>query len=156
MEVGYERFAREKAAVLMIRDQYVWFVWASTSLLAWLIGFRTFPRYRKVMLRASVLTAIFGLMEPLFVPEYWDPPSLFDRAQRTGFDIESLIFTFALGGVAAVLFALTLGMYWTGVYEHVTWTATIRSASGGARTHDDSRHAVANRADERTGTSGTS
>jgi hypothetical protein len=55
-----------------------------------------------------------------------------------------------------LLFAFTLGMYWTGVYEHVTWTAAIRSAAGGARTHDDSRHAVENRAGERTGTSGTS
>jgi hypothetical protein len=38
------------------------------------------------------------------VPEYWNPPSLFELAQRTGFDIESLIFSFAIGGVAAVLY----------------------------------------------------
>jgi hypothetical protein len=88
----------------MIRDQYVWFVWASLFLVPWLILFLAFPRYRKAMLWASVLTAPFGLTEPLFVPEYWDPPSLFDLAQRTGFDIESLIFTFALGGVGAVLY----------------------------------------------------
>lgn len=55
------------------------------------------------MLRASVLTAPFGLTEPLFVPEYWAPPSLFDLALRTGFDVESLIFSFAIGGVGAVL-----------------------------------------------------
>ena len=46
----------------------------------------------------------FGFSEPLFVPRYWDPPSLFDLAQRTGFDIESLIFSFAIGGVGAVLY----------------------------------------------------
>lgn len=51
------------------------------------------------MLWASVLTAPFGLTEPLFVPEYWNPPSLFDLAQRTGFDIESLVFCFAIGGL---------------------------------------------------------
>jgi hypothetical protein len=244
----------------MIRDQYVWFVWSSMFLLPWLILFLAFPRYRKAMLWASVLTAPFGLTEPLFVPEYWDPPSLFDLAQRTGFDIESLIFTFALGGVAAVLynaltrktlvplgdhrgnhryhrlavltpivafpilyfipwnpiypsigamllgavtalfcrpdltgktfyggflfvgfyviflqglelisrgyierfwklsalsgvvvgsmpleellFAFTLGMYWTGVYEHVTWSAAIRAAAGAALTKGDPQHAV--------------
>jgi hypothetical protein len=41
------------------------------------------------------------LTEPIFVPEYWNPPSLFDLAQRTGFDIESLIFCFAIGGIGA-------------------------------------------------------
>jgi hypothetical protein len=46
----------------------------------------------------------FGLTEPLFVPEYWNPPSLFNLAARTGFDIESLIFCFAVGGIGAVLY----------------------------------------------------
>jgi hypothetical protein len=46
----------------------------------------------------------FGLTEPLFVPAYWKPPSLFDLAQRTGFDIESLIFSFGIGGIGAVLY----------------------------------------------------
>lgn len=53
------------------------------------------------MLWASALTAPFGLTEFWFVPKYWNPPSLFDLAQRTGFDIESLIFCFAIGGLAA-------------------------------------------------------
>lgn len=38
------------------------------------------------------------------LPEYWNPPSLFDLAQRTGFDIESLIFCFAIGGIGAALY----------------------------------------------------
>jgi hypothetical protein len=53
------------------------------------------------MLRVSTLTALFGLTQPLFVPAYWNPPSLFDLAHRTGFDIESLIFCFAIGGLGA-------------------------------------------------------
>lgn len=44
----------------------------------------------------------FGLTEPLFVPEYWMPPSLFDLALNTDFDIESLIFYFGIGGIGAV------------------------------------------------------
>jgi len=56
------------------------------------------------MFWVSLLTAPFGLTEPLFVPEYWNPPSLFNLAARTGFDIESIIFCFAIGGVGAVLY----------------------------------------------------
>ena len=56
------------------------------------------------MLSASLFTMPFGLSEPLFVPEYWNPPSLFDLAQQTGFDIESLIFCFGIGGIGAVLY----------------------------------------------------
>ena len=60
------------------------------------------------MLWSSALTTPLGLTEPIFVPEYWSPPSLFDLAQRTGFDIESLIFCFGIGGVGSVLYnALT-------------------------------------------------
>ncbi len=90
----------------MISDQYVWLTWASVFLAPWAVLYLAFPRHRKTMLWASLFTAPFGLTEPLFVPEYWNPPSLFGLAQRTGFDIESLIFTFAIGGVAAVLYSV--------------------------------------------------
>ena len=58
------------------------------------------------MLTASWWTMPLGLTEPLFVPEYWNPPSLFNLAQNTGFDIESLIFSFAIGGIGCVLYNL--------------------------------------------------
>lgn len=57
------------------------------------------------MWTVSLATAPFGLTEPLFVPEYWNPPTLFDLAQRTGFDLESLIFCFGIGGVSSVLYS---------------------------------------------------
>ena len=60
------------------------------------------------MLRSSLVMTPFGLTEPLFVPEYWNPPSLFELAQRTGFDIENFIFSFAIGGIAAVLYNVIL------------------------------------------------
>ncbi len=83
---------------------YVWLVWSSAFLLPWLLLYVAFPRHRRQMVWASLLMAPFGLTEPLFVPEYWNPPSLFELAQRTGFDIESIIFSFAIGGVGAVLY----------------------------------------------------
>ena len=88
----------------MIPDQYVWLVWSSAFLVPWALLYWRFPEYRRAMIWASVFTAPFGLTEPLFVPEYWSPPSLFDLANRTGFDIESLIYCFGIGGVGVVLY----------------------------------------------------
>jgi hypothetical protein len=87
---------------------YVWLIWSSAFLLLWIALFLVVPGHRIVMWRTSWATSLFGATEPIFVPEYWNPPSLFDLAQRTGIDIESFIFCFAIGGIGAVLYnALT-------------------------------------------------
>lgn len=70
----------------------------------WLIIYLARPRVRVEMFWVSLFTMPLGLTEPLFVPEYWSPPSLFDLAARTGFDIEALIFCFAVGGIGSVLY----------------------------------------------------
>src|SRR5574338_503441 len=88
----------------MLSEQYVWLVWSIVFLVPWLAAYAAFPRHRRAMLWASVFTTPFGLTEPLFVPEYWSPPSLFDLARSTGFDIESFIFSFGIGGVGAALY----------------------------------------------------
>lgn len=87
---------------------YVWLVWSSAFLLPWVLLYRLFPQHRAVMWRASLFMLPFGLTEPIFVPEYWNPPSLFELAQKTGFDIESFIFSFAIGGIAAVLYNIIM------------------------------------------------
>ncbi|OGA68271.1 MAG: hypothetical protein A3G81_02615 [Betaproteobacteria bacterium RIFCSPLOWO2_12_FULL_65_14] len=88
-----------------MRDyQYVWLFWSSAFLVPWAVIYLLSPALRRHMLRVSAATSLLGLTEPIFVPRYWNPPSLFDLAQRTGFDIESLIFCFALGGIGAVLY----------------------------------------------------
>ena len=79
--------------------RYTWLIWASAFMLPWALLFIARPALCRPMLWASALTAPFGLTEPLFVPAYWNPPSLFALAQRTGFDIESLVFSFAMGGL---------------------------------------------------------
>lgn len=79
--------------------QYTWALWSTSFLLPWGVLFALRPALRVPMVWASALTALFGLTEPLFVPAYWNPPSLFNLAQRTGFDIESLVFCFAIGGL---------------------------------------------------------
>lgn len=79
--------------------RYAWLIWAASFMLPWALLFIARPALRRPMLWASALTAPFGLSEPLFVPVYWNPPSLFDLAQRTGFDVESLLFCYAIGGL---------------------------------------------------------
>lgn len=86
--------------------QSVWFIWSLIILVIWGIVYVTQKEIRKEMLKMSLVTMPFGLTEPLFVPEYWLPPSLFDLAEKTGFDIESLIFSFAIGGIGTVLYNL--------------------------------------------------
>src|SRR5579859_3116097 len=98
------RASNNSLHVATMADRYVWLTWASGLLVPWLVLLVAFPRLRWVMVVSSVATMPFGLTEPLFVPRYWDPPSLLDLAQRTGFDVESLIFCFAIGGVGVVLY----------------------------------------------------
>ncbi|NIO76565.1 MAG: hypothetical protein GTN69_11945 [Armatimonadetes bacterium] len=86
---------------------YAWFISCVALLAVWAVVYWS-SRMRREMLIASLLTMPFGLTEPLFVPEYWNPPSLFDLAQTTQFDIESLLFSFAVGGLGLVLYDLIL------------------------------------------------
>lgn len=86
--------------------QYAWLILSLMLLFVWLVifSFLKSVESRKEMLIVSSWTSLLGLTEPLFVPEYWNPPSLFDLALKTGFDIESLIFAFAVGGIGAVMY----------------------------------------------------
>lgn len=86
--------------------QYVWFIWSLIILALWVVIYLFKKDFRKEMLKMSWITVPFGLTEPLFVPEYWLPPSLFNMAEKTGFDIESLIFSFAIGGIGTVMYNL--------------------------------------------------
>jgi hypothetical protein len=88
---------------------YVWLIWSSAFLIPWAVLYLAKPAFRREMLRVSLATSLLGLSEPIFVPAYWNPPSLFDLAQRTGLDIESLIFCFAIGGIGAVLYNTLAG-----------------------------------------------
>lgn len=86
--------------------QYIWLIWSLILIAIWLVIYVSLGsgKEKKEMLVVSLWTSLLGLTEPLFVPEYWSPPSLFDLAMRTGFDIESLIFSFGIGGIAVILY----------------------------------------------------
>lgn len=85
--------------------RYAFLLGSAGLLLIWLaVWIRTDPTRRPQMLRVSAATGLFGLSEPFFVPAYWNPPTLFDLAHKTGFDIESLVFSFAVGGIATAIY----------------------------------------------------
>ena len=83
-----------------------WLVFSLILFGIWFIIFLFRRNLKKEMFLVSLFTMPFGLTEPLFVPEYWNPPSLFNLAATTGFDIESLIFSFAIGGIGSVLYGV--------------------------------------------------
>ncbi len=87
---------------------YSWFIWSSILVGVWLLIYLFLDTKDKKskMLTVSLWTSLLGLTEPLFIPAYWTPPSLFNLAINTGFDIESLLFSFAIGGIVVVIYDL--------------------------------------------------
>lgn len=98
--------------------EYAWFIWSLIALVFWGYTYWRRPSFRKEMGQISWLTMLFGLTEPLFVPEYWAPPSLFNLAEKTGFDIESFLFSFAIGGIGVVLYRLVFPAELSALSEH--------------------------------------
>lgn len=88
--------------------QYIWLVWSLALIAIWLVIYALLDTQerKREMLVVSGWTALLGVTEPFFVPLYWAPPSLFDLALRTGFDIESFLFSFGIGGIAVVLYGM--------------------------------------------------
>lgn len=86
--------------------QYIWLIWSLLLCVIWSALYLLVKNgvSKKEMLIVSLWTAVTGLAEPIFVPAYWSPPSLFNLALRTGFDIESVIFSFATGGIAVIIY----------------------------------------------------
>ncbi len=101
---------------------YAWSLWSMLLLVIWAAIYFFFKNRdgRKEMFVVSLWTALLGFTEPIFVPAYWNPPSLFDLAHRTGFDIESIIFSFAMGGIAVALYDWIFGV------EHAAMPAMER------------------------------
>ena len=94
--------------MLHMNFTYAYLITSLLLLLVWVLLYWIKPQARKKMLFVSFLTAPLGLTEPFFVPSYWLPFTLFDLAKQTRFDLESLLFSFAVGGIAAVLYEALL------------------------------------------------
>jgi len=102
--------------------QYIWLIWSLILIVIWFIIYVAVNEKEKrhEMLVVSLWTALTGLAEPIFVPNYWLPPSLFNLAATTRFDLESLIFSFATGGIAVIIYELIFRTHHAriSVFEH--------------------------------------
>lgn len=94
--------------------QYAYFIGCLILLVVWLLFFISRKDLRKEIIFGSILALPFGFSEYLWVPEYWNPPSLFNLISNYGVGIESFLFFFICGGMAAV------------VYEIITRKKTIK------------------------------
>ena len=77
--------------------------------LVWLVLYFHRKDLRYEMIFVSLLFLPFGLTQPLFVPEYWNPTVLYKFFGL--FDIESLMHTFFIGGIAASLYEEFFGYF---------------------------------------------
>jgi hypothetical protein len=94
----------------------------STALVvAWLAFFVARVDIRREMAAVSLGTMPLGLTEPLFVPAYWNPPTLWNLARRTGFDLESLLFSFAIGGIVFAAYDVIFGVAPRASLAHERW-----------------------------------
>jgi hypothetical protein len=112
------------AKILRSKRMYEWFFFALFWLIMWAVVYAAKASLRQEMLQVSAFATLGGLTEPIFVPAYWNPPSLFNLTQTTHFDIESFMFSFATGGIAAVLYEAILNL------KHRKLTAEDRRGSG--------------------------
>jgi hypothetical protein len=58
------------------------------------------------MLANSLILLPSGFAQILFVPKYWNPPSFLNLNSLIGFDVESLVFSFSIGGISIALYEL--------------------------------------------------
>ncbi len=89
---------------------YAYLIMSTALFAVWLMLYGVRSDLRRTMVRVSMVTALLGLTEPLFVPKYWNPYTVFDLARRTGFDVESLLFSFAIGGIVFAAYAVIFRM----------------------------------------------
>jgi hypothetical protein len=83
---------------------YGYFIGAIILALAWFLLFFSRKDLRRPMVFGSLLGLPFGFTEFMFVPEYWNPSSIFNLIGHIGFGFESLLFGFFVGGIASVIY----------------------------------------------------
>jgi len=86
--------------------KYGYFIGGIILFIVWLILFFIRKDLQKEIIFASILGLPFAFTEFLFVPEYWNPPSLFNLISNIGFGIESLMFAFFVSGICSITFEI--------------------------------------------------
>lgn len=78
--------------------------WACAFVAVWGAFYVACPRLRRPMWWVGLCTAPMGLTELFFIGVYWNPPTVFGLARIAHVDLESFLYCFGIGGVAAVLY----------------------------------------------------
>jgi hypothetical protein len=89
--------------------------WALTLAIVWLRGDSC---NRQEFWWGSLACSVLGLTEPLFVPAYWNPPSILSYHR---WDFESFLFCFAIGGMSAVAPEWRLWRHFFQGIDRVIW-----------------------------------
>jgi hypothetical protein len=88
---------------------YVYLTGSFIFLIIWLVLYTLRRDLRKDMLFGSLLSMPLAITEFIFVPGYWNPQVVLKIPFLTSFiDLESFIFSFAVGGIAAILYEFVL------------------------------------------------
>ncbi len=82
---------------------YVYMIGVGVYFFIWLIFFALRQDLRKKLVIASLLAALLGFSEMLFIPEYWTPKFQTILLLKEVY-LGSILFCFFLGGVTAVLY----------------------------------------------------
>ncbi len=87
---------------------YEYLIFTVVLFCVWLLLYYLRKDLHRHILFSSFIALPLGLTEPFFFSSYWSPSSLFNLAEQTGFDLESLLFCFSVGGIAAVIYEALL------------------------------------------------
>lgn len=87
---------------------YAYFVGAIIFWIAWAGCLVAGTSYRREMRWGTLLAFPTALTSPLFVPQYWNPESLFNLDHRIRVGIEDFLWAAAVGGIAAIIGELVL------------------------------------------------
>lgn len=73
--------------------------------IVWILIYIFRKDLRKELWWSSIICAPLGFFEPVWFMYYWDPrPTLFDLTTKIGFDIESILLMFLIGGISGSLY----------------------------------------------------
>ncbi len=76
--------------------------------LPWLFIFFFRKDLRENLLFSSLVLMPFGITEYVFIPDYWNPPTIFEALKP--FSVEAFIFCFFAGGVVAAAYKAVFGI----------------------------------------------
>ncbi len=83
---------------------YEYLIWVLMLGFFWTIAYATQRSIRKKILWSSLIALPFGLGELYFIPNYWNPQTLFDLGAIFHIDLEAFALMFFLGGLAAAVY----------------------------------------------------